>query len=51
MKNKNKRELEKHWAEQAKKLSKKPALSPVRPNREVTNRSSTQTGREGARKD
>ncbi|HKN34343.1 MAG TPA: hypothetical protein VJX16_13985 [Terriglobales bacterium] len=50
MKNKNKRELEKHWAEQAKKLSKKPANTSVRLKPEVVNQTS-QTGREPAGKD
>jgi hypothetical protein len=34
MKSKNRRELEKHWAEQARKESKKAAKKAVRPQRE-----------------
>jgi hypothetical protein len=47
MKSKNKRELEKHWAEQAKKEAKKAAQKAVQPQRENVNQGRAPAAKEG----
>jgi hypothetical protein len=49
MKNKNMREMEKHWAEQQKKAAK-PAKSTVRPKHEDPNQAARNAAKETAEK-
>jgi hypothetical protein len=49
MKTRNKRELEKHWAEQARKEAKKAAQKAVPPQRENVNQAEVRPVKEGTK--